>query len=114
MYSEGAIVLLRYPNTDGSQGKRRPAVLLKSIPSSFGDWLICMVSTQLHQKSEGLDLVLQMKDVDFAGTGLKADSLIRISRLAVVEERMFELSLGRLADSRLREARESLIRWLQN
>jgi mRNA interferase MazF len=114
MYSEGAIVLLRYPNTDGSQGKRRPAVLLKRIPSSFGDWLICMVSTQLHQKSEGLDLVLQMKDADFAGTGLKADSLIRISRLAVVEERMFELSLGRLADSRLREARERLIRWLQN
>ena len=114
MYSEGTIVLLRYPNTDGSQGKRRPAVLLKSIPSSFGDWLICMVSTQLHQKSEGLDLVLERKDADFSVTGLKADSLIRIGRLAVVEERGFELSLGRLADFRLREARESLVRWLKS
>jgi mRNA interferase MazF len=114
MYSEGEIVLLRYPHTDGSQGKRRPAVLLKAVPGSFGDWLICMVSTQLHQKSEGLDLVLQRKDADFSVTGLKADSLIRIGRLAVVEERGFELSLGRLADFRLREAQESLVRWLKS
>ena len=73
-----------------------------------------MISTQLHQKSEGLDLVLQRKDADFSGTGLKADSLIRIGRLAVVEERGFELSLGRLADFRLREAQESLVRWLKS
>ena len=40
MYSEGDIVLIRYPNTDGSRGKRRPALLLKCVGNNFGDWFV--------------------------------------------------------------------------
>jgi mRNA interferase MazF len=111
MYSEGDIVLIRYPNTDGSRGKRRPAVLLKGVDNNFGDWIVCMVSTQLQHCIEGLEVVIAAKEPDFSSTGLRSDSLLRTSRLAVVSESMFELELGTLSSQRLREVKERLARW---
>ena len=83
MYSEGDIVLIRYPNTDGSRGKRRPAVLLKCVGNNFGDWLVCMVSTQLQHCIQGLEVVITAKEPDFSSTGLFAGYLQKrkISRL---------------------------------
>ena len=112
MYSEGDIVLNRYPNTDGSRGKRRPALLLKCIGNNFGDWFVCMVSTQLQHCIEGLEVVITANDPDFSYTGLRADSLLRTSRLAVVNESVFELELGTLSPRRLREAKERLAHWV--
>lgn len=112
MYSEGDIVLIRYPNTDGSQGKRRPAVLVKRVGNNFGDWIVCMVSTRLHQCIEGLEVVITAEEPDFSATGLRADSLLRTSRLAVVSESIFELELGKLSPQRLREVKERLANWV--
>jgi mRNA interferase MazF len=111
MYSEGDIVLIRYPNTDGTRGKRRPAVLLKAVGNSFGGWIVCMVSTQLQQCIEGLEVVITSKESDVSATGLRADSLLRTSRLAVVSESIFELELGTLSPQRLREVKERLASW---
>jgi mRNA interferase MazF len=112
MHAEGDIVLFRYPNTDGSRGKRRPAVLLKSLGNDFGDWLVCMVSTQVQQRIEGLEVVITIADPDFPATGLRAESLLRSSRLAVVNESIFELELGALAPERLRQVKDRLARWV--
>lgn len=112
MYSEGDIVLIRYPNTDGSRGKRRPALLLKCVGNNFGDWFACMVSTQLQHCIQGLEVVITAKDPDFSSTGLRADSLLRTSRLAVVSESIFELELGTLSPRRLQEVKERLVHWI--
>ena len=64
MYSEGDIVLFRYPNADGSRGKRRPAVLIKCVGNKFGDWVVCMVSTQLQHCVEGLEVVITAQEPD--------------------------------------------------
>jgi len=47
MIREGSIVLFRFPQTDQTQGKLRPALVLRKLPGPYGDWLICMVSTLL-------------------------------------------------------------------
>lgn len=112
MYSEGDIVLIRYPNTDGSRGKRRPALLLKCVGNNFGDWFVCMVSPQLQHCIEGLEVVITANEPDFSSTGLRADSLLRTSRLAVVKKSVFELELGTLSPRRLREAKERLAHWV--
>jgi mRNA interferase MazF len=44
---EGAVVLLALRQADG-EVKPRPAVALRQLPG-FGDWLVCGVSSQLHQ-----------------------------------------------------------------
>jgi hypothetical protein len=71
-----------------------------------------MVSTQLQHCVEGLEVVITAGDPDFASTGLRADSLLRTSRLAVVSESIFELELGTLAPERLRQVKDRLARWL--
>jgi hypothetical protein len=49
---------------------------------------------------------------DVFSTGLRADSLLRTSRLAVVSESVFELELGTLSPQCLREVKERLAHWV--
>jgi mRNA interferase MazF len=81
----GQIVLFRFPQTDLEGGKLRPALLLAQLPGGYDDWLICMISSQIRQYVPGFDEIVQETDADFAGSGLKVSSVIRIGRLAVVE-----------------------------
>ncbi len=92
MISEGQIVLFRFPQTDQKDGKLRPLILRK-LPGKFDDWLICMISSQLHQATPGLDEIINLEEPDFQQTGLKQSSLIRASRLAVVDE---DILIGKL------------------
>lgn len=113
MIGEGDIVLFRFPLADLSRGKLRPALLLRKIPNDYGDWLICMVSTRLHQQIEGMEIVVKTSDADFQMSGLKTDSLIRCSRLAVVSESVFEGKVGSLSQNRLANVRGRLSDWLR-
>jgi mRNA interferase MazF len=58
MIAEGQIVLFKFPQTDQTVGKLRPALVLRRLPGQFDDWLICMISSQLHQQTPGLDEVI--------------------------------------------------------
>jgi len=71
MYSEGDSVLFRYPNTDGSRGKRRPAVLIKCVGNKFGDWVVCMVSTQLQHCVEGLEVVITAQEPELMNAAMR-------------------------------------------
>jgi mRNA interferase MazF len=84
MKRAGKIALTRFPNTDLVGSERRPVLLIRQASSRFDDWLVCMVSSQLHQAETGFDEILIPQDSDFAGSGLKAPSVLRLSRLAVL------------------------------
>jgi len=93
MISEGRIVLFRFPQADQKDGKLRPALILRKLPGKFDDWLICMISSQLHQVISDMDEIIDSEEPDFQQTGLKQSSLIRASRLAVVGD---DILLGKL------------------
>ena len=44
--------------------KPRPAILLRRMPP-FGDWLICGVSSQVHQQVVGFDEIIELSHPDF-------------------------------------------------
>ncbi|HJQ71361.1 MAG TPA: hypothetical protein VKA70_20450 [Blastocatellia bacterium] len=71
---EGDLVIVPMPQADGLI-KNRPAILLREMPS-FGDVLICGVSTQLRQAAKDLDELISPSDPDFVSSGLKEESLI--------------------------------------
>jgi mRNA interferase MazF len=85
MISEGQIVLFRFPQTDQTTEKLRPALVLRRLPGLYNDWLICMISSNLDQNVPDFDEVIIPNDIDFKDSGLKVPSLIRIGRLAVVK-----------------------------
>jgi len=71
-----------------------------------------MASTQLHQKIEGLEVVVSSTDQGFMQTGFKKSSLIRTSRLAVVDESIFEGKLGDLTEPIFSKIKQKLSSWL--
>jgi len=113
MISEGQITLFKFPQTDQQEGKLRPALVLCKMPGRYDDWLICMISSQLHQRIQELDEIIAIKDLDFARSGLKSPSVIRVSRLAVVDKEILLGKLGEISQDRLSRARQNLARWIR-
>lgn len=112
MIQEGRVVLFRFPQTDQLPGKLRPALVIRKIPGSYGDWLICMISSQLSQQIPEFDEIIKEKAADFEQSGLKTSSVIRISRLAVVNKNDLLGSIGNIGLERLISIKKKLSAWI--
>ncbi|MCX6640275.1 MAG: type II toxin-antitoxin system PemK/MazF family toxin [bacterium] len=112
MIKEGQIVLFRFPQADLQEGKLRPALVIRKLPGDYEDCLICMISSQLSHKIDNFDEILKIDDPDFCQSSLKVESLIRISRLAVVNHRILIGILGTISDMRLQRIKNKLGDWL--
>ena len=108
--NEGDIALAPLPQADG-QIKNRPVVLLRRLPP-FGDFLVSGISTQLHLRVAGFDEEIEVGDPEFAATGLKASSLIRMSFLAVLPDSALLGRIGSLSSARRRRLLANLCRHL--
>ncbi|MBM3892531.1 MAG: type II toxin-antitoxin system PemK/MazF family toxin [Verrucomicrobia bacterium] len=113
MIHEGQVVLFRFPQTDQSAGKLRPAIVLRKLPGPHDDWLVCMVSAQLSQAIAGFDEVISPGSVDFQRSGLKTDSVIRVARLAVVQRGVLLGAVGEIGSDRLLRMKSKLADWLR-
>jgi mRNA interferase MazF len=113
MICEGKIVLFRFPQTDQTSGNLRPALVLRKLPGSYDDWLICMISSQLSQKINEFDELISPDDDDFIKSGLKETSLFRIARLAVIEKSIFPGAIGEISADRLCRIKTSIADWIK-
>lgn len=104
--TEGDVALTPLPQADG-RTKPRPALLLRRMPP-FGDWLICGVSSQLHQAVAGFDEIIEPCHPDFRLSGLKAASVVRLGFLTVLPADRFLGVLGCIS----RERHANLLRRL--
>lgn len=114
MVTSGDVVLFEFPRTDQIPGKLRPALVLKVTPGSYDDYWIAMISSRLDQEIENFDEKVSRSDDDFSKTGLKGESVIRISRIAVVNRKVLEGIIGQISDDRLNKILSRLSRWLKN
>jgi mRNA interferase MazF len=108
--NEGDIALAPLPQADG-QIKNRAVVLLRRLPP-FGDFLVCGISTQLHQHVAGFDEQITAGDPEFAASGLKAASLIRLGFLAVLPDSALLGKIGSLSSARCQRLLANLCRHL--
>lgn len=109
----GQIVVFRFPQTDLVVGKIRPALLLAPLPSGYNDWLVCMISSQTRQTILGIDEAIFSSDPDFSQSGLKNDSIIRLTRLAVVSDSIFLGTTGEISADRLENLKNKLAHWIK-
>lgn len=112
MKSIGQIALIPFPYTDLTSAKLRPVLLLCKTPGNFDDWLVCMISSQLHQAYAAFDEIIQVSDEDYPASGLKSPSVLRLSRLAIVEGNLLTGSIGRISHQRTHEIRQRISRWI--
>lgn len=111
MKQAGQIVLTPFPYTDLSGAKLRPVLMLRRA-SRFDDWLVCMVSSRIEQAEAGFDEILLPTEADFSASGLKAPSVLRLSRLAVLDGSLLIGSIGAIDGARLERSRQRLARWI--
>jgi mRNA interferase MazF len=72
-----------------------------------------MISNELRHAEPGFDGVIRKTDTDFRATNLKAESLIRLSRLAVVDEQIFVGAIGKISSARLSDLKRSLAKRIE-
>jgi mRNA interferase MazF len=94
---EGEIALAAVPQADGGR-KLRPIVLLRELPS-YGDFLVCGISSQRSQYVDGFDLILSDSDGSFPDTGLLTTSIARLSFLAVLPQSSIPGTIGKLSSN---------------
>lgn len=73
--------------------KLRPVLVLKQLPG-VNDFLVCGISTQLHQLIRGFDELIDEKSNHFIQTGLHQSSIIWLGFLAVIPENKIPGSIG--------------------
>lgn len=108
----GDIVLVRFPQADLKSGKLRPALVLAITPSQHPDLLLTLISSRIYQAIPEFDEIVAVSDEDYMKTGLKATSVIRLSRLATVETSVISARLGNISLERLNRIKIRLIDWL--
>ena len=108
----GQIVLFKFPQTNLVMGEFRPALLIKPIPNNYHDWLTCMISGKTGQAIIGLDTIITVNEPDFLQTGLKSESIIRLSRLAVISESIILGTIGNISAIRLQTIKNQLSGWI--
>lgn len=86
---KGDILLIRFPFTDLSGSKFRPAVVLFS---SETDIVVCFITTQLGWK-EDTDIILSPT----LENGLKKVSLLRTGKIACLDKAFAKGILGKLS-----------------
>lgn len=95
---EGDIALAPLPQMDGMR-KPRPVLLLREL-LSFGDYLVCGVSTQIHFAISHFDEIIRFSDKDDRSSQLKEESVIRPAFLAVLERNGIPGSIGSISQAR--------------
>lgn len=106
----GQVIVTELPQADGAR-KTRPALLLKKMPGR-GDWLICGISTQLHECIKGFDVVIDAKHPDFIDSKLSKPSVVRLGFLAVVPSRQIKGSIGAVGDTTYQLLMSNLTKYL--
>ena len=109
----GDIVLLHFPQADLAEGKLRPALIVALAPGRHPDVLLSLITSRAYHEIPDFDEVINLLDADFAASGLKARSVVRLARLASVEETVIKARLGNISAERLGRIKQRLADWLK-
>lgn len=86
----GVVVLVRFPFSDLSSSKLRPALVV--APSGGTDWILCQITSNPYSDSAAVALT----PGSFAEGGLPRESFVRPAKLFTANETIVVRSVGRL------------------
>ena len=88
MFAFGSIVLARFPFTDLSGDKRRPALVVSRDNHRRADLVVCFI-TSVPRAGPDMALIAPTP-----GTGLKVPSVVRFDKLATLDPAVIAGKLG--------------------
>jgi mRNA interferase MazF len=110
-YKRGSVALVRFPYTDLSDSKVRPAVIV--TPDTYlaqsDDVLCAFISSVLPDPLLPTDIILSSTDPDFRRTGLKRSSVLRSHKLVLLDRELVYSKLGELSPTLLKQMNSALM-----
>lgn len=95
--AKGKVVLVPFPFDDLSATRVRPAVCLTNPIGTHRHVILAFITSQRPTELLESDLMLDPGQKDFARTGLKAPSALRLHRLMTVTTALIRRELGELS-----------------
>jgi mRNA interferase MazF len=107
--TRGKVVLVPFPFDDLSAVKVRPAVCLTEPLGRYRHVIVAFVTSQALGHGLPSDLVLHASHPDFARTGRRVASTVRLSRIMTVTTQLIIRELGELSPPLLSDVRQRLM-----
>ncbi|MBC7824569.1 MAG: type II toxin-antitoxin system PemK/MazF family toxin [Candidatus Parcubacteria bacterium] len=92
-----SIVLVEFPYDDLSDSKIRPAYALTNPIGEHRHVVLALITSRLPTHPLATDLILDATHPDFAVTGLKKTSVLRLNHLLTLRHSMIQRQLGGLS-----------------
>jgi len=93
MYKKGDIVLVPFPFTNLTGEKIRPALILSG--KEIGDDVtLCFISSLIPKKILNNEVLVKKEGKNFSNTGLKTNSIIKVTKIATLEKKIILGKLG--------------------
>lgn len=103
----GAVVLVRFPFSDLSQTKLRPAVVLAA--AGRGDWILCQVTSQPY----GDTRAIRLEDTGFSAGSLRVVSYVRPGKLFTANRDLIVSEVATLKPSSLKQIIDAVVNLLR-
>ena len=104
----GTIVLTRFPFTDLSANKRRPAIVVSRDSKNSVDVIAAFITSVIPDKFSSTDLLFNTNRRDFHKSGLLKSSVIKLDKLATLNKTIFSGELGSVSETTLLEINKRL------
>ena len=104
----GTVVLTPFPFTDLSGQKVRPALVVSRSDRPGMDVLLAFITSKPSPIPAKSDLLVDSSHPDFAQTGLKVSSVVKLDKLVTVEHSIILGELGQFSEALLHEVNEKL------
>ena len=104
---KGKIILIPVPYTDLTAAKLRPALV---IFEGRRDLIVAAITTTMFNVSPEWDVYIDREDPEFHQTGLKASSVLKLTKVSTVRKDLAEGELGEIDGDLKTEVNQKLKR----
>ncbi|NER81118.1 MAG: type II toxin-antitoxin system PemK/MazF family toxin [Leptolyngbya sp. SIO1D8] len=109
---KGKVVLIPFPFDDLSATKVRPAVCLTNAVGEFQHTILAFITSRIPNTPLPTDIVFEPSHPDFAASGLRKSSVLRLHFLMTARTSLILRELGQLSETTQNEIAARLCRLL--
>ena len=106
--ARGAVVLVRFPFSDLSASKLRPAIVLGD--AGKGDWILCQVTSNPYADP----LAVELSDDAFESGSLSHTSYARPGKLFTASTSLMARAVGKLSGARLATVAHTVVTLIES
>ena len=107
-FTKGAVVLIKFPFSDLTKIKLRPALVLAK--TNYNDFILCQITSKKYNDANSTKIV----DLDFENGSLHKDSFVRYTKIFTANNSIIVTELGKLQKKKFIGIINSLIEFLKN